>query len=49
MQYEDLDMAECKNFIQEKFVGKLLAFLNGTGTRVCNNVEYMEVYQLIIH
>ena len=42
-------MDQCKAFIHENYVDKLLKFLRGESNRVTTNVEYMKVYQLIIY
>ena len=46
---EDIPMEQCKAFIHENYVDKLLKFLRGESMRVTTNVEYMKVYQLIIY
>jgi hypothetical protein len=46
---EDIPLDQCKAFINENYVDKLLKFLRGESKRVTTNVEYMKVYQLIIY
>lgn len=46
---EDIPLDQCKAFINENYVDKLLKFLRGESNRVTTNVEYMKVYQLIIY
>lgn len=46
---EDIPLDQCKAFIHENYVDKLLKFLRGESNRVTTNVEYMKVYQLIIY
>ena len=46
---EEIDIGECKRFIYDNYVGKLLRFLRGEVSRVANNMEFMKVYQVIIY
>ena len=41
-------LEQCKDFIYNNYVGKLLQFLRGEVTRVTTHAEYMKVYSLII-
>ncbi len=44
-----IQLSDCKDFINTHFVSKLLNFLRGGAQKVTNNAEYMKVYQLIIY
>ena len=46
---EEIQLADCKDFINQHFVSKLLDFLRKSATKVTNNAVYMKVYQLIIY
>ena len=46
---EEIPLEECKRFIAQHYVDKLLKFLRGDAQRVTTNQEYMKVYQLIIY
>ena len=45
----DVPLDQCKRFISDNYVNKLLLFLRGESNRVTTNKEYMKVYQLIIY
>lgn len=45
----EVPLEQCKDFINENYVKKLLEFLRGESNRVTTNREYMKVYQLIIY
>lgn len=45
----EVPLEQCKDFINENYVKKLLEFLRGESKRVTTNKEYMKVYQLIIY
>lgn len=46
---EEIQLSDCKEFINTHFVSKLLDYLRGGSMRVTTNAEYMKVYQLIIY
>ena len=44
MSTEDIPLDQCKQFIFQNYVDKLLKFLRHESNRVTTNVEYMKVY-----
>ena len=40
----EVPLEQCKDFINENYVKKLLEFLRGESKRVTTNKEYMKVY-----
>ena len=46
---DEVPLEQCKAFIYENYVEKLLKFLRGESKRVTTNKEYMKVYQMIIY
>ena len=44
MAEEDINIEECKVFIDEHFVSKLLGYLRGDSRSVCTNKQFMKVY-----
>ena len=46
---EEIYLEDCKAFINDNYVQKLLAFLRNESKRVASNAEYMKVYQVIIY
>lgn len=44
-----INISECKKFIFDQYVGKLLRFLRGEVGRVATNKEYMDVYRVIVY
>ena len=44
-----VNIRDCKQYIHDNYVGKLLKFLREKSGRVATNQEFMKVYQVIIH
>ena len=46
---EDINIEECKQFINDNYISKLLKYLRGEAVTVSTNREFMKVYQVIIY
>ena len=45
----DINIDECRQFIADNYVTKLLRYLHGDATSVSSKKEFMKVYQVIIY
>ena len=44
-----MSFEEAIAYIEENYVGRVLAYLRGDQKRVVNNKQYMEVFSLVVH
>ena len=49
MDIVDINIDECRQFIADNYVTKLLKYLRGEAAIVSSNKEFMKVYQVIIY